>query len=514
MGRSTKTISTSRTRAYEPHNVLITHLPALQVVLPLAAAPLCVLLRDPRHAWFCALAVSWLVMAIAISIVMQVHAAGTLSYAIGAWAAPWGIEYRIDMASALMILVITAIGAVTMLFAWRSIQHEIHKKNVSLFYTCFLLCMTGLLGIVVTGDAFNLFVFLEISSLSAYIMISLGPTRRAMTAAFQYLVMGTIVATFILVVIGLLYMMTGTLNMADLAQRLPEVDDTRTIRVAFAFVTVGVSIKLALFPLHLWLPNAYTFAPSVVSAFVAATATKVGIYILLRFFFTVFGIRFSFDAMHVGEILMLLSVAGILVASTVAIFQSNVKRMLAYSSVAQIGYIVLGISLATTDGVTAGMIHLFNHAIIKGALFLAMGCIFLQLGSTDLRAMRGLARKMPWTMAAFVAGGLGLIGIPLTAGFISKWYLITAVLAEGLWPLVALVPASSLLALIYIWRVVETAYFKTPTRDIKEVREAPPAMLAPVWLLIGASIYFGVYNELITGIAQQGAEILIGHPGD
>ncbi len=277
-------------------------------------------------------------------------------------------------------------------FAWRSIQQEIRKKHIGLFYTCFLLCLAGLLGIVVTGDAFNLFVFLEISSLSSYVLISLGCSRRALTAAFQYLVMGTIGATFILIGVGLLYMITGTLNMADISQRLPEVADTRTIRVAFAFVTVGVSIKLALFPLHLWLPNAYTFAPSVVSAFFAATATKVGVYVLLRLFFTVFGIGFSFAAMHVGEILMLLAAAAMLVASLVAIFQNNVKRMLAYSSVAQIGYIILGISLATSDGVAAGMIQLFNHALIKCALFLSLGCIFLRLGSVELRDMHGLAQ--------------------------------------------------------------------------------------------------------------------------
>jgi len=296
----------------------------------------------------------------------------------------------------------------------------------------------------------------------------------------------------------------------DLAQRLPDVADTRTIRVAFAFVTVGVSIKLALFPLHLWLPNAYTFAPSVVSAFVAATATKVGVYVLLRFFFTVFGIRFSFAAMHVGEILMLLAVAAILVASLVAIFQGNVKRMLAYSSVAQIGYIILGISLASVDGVSAGMLHLFNHALIKGALFLAMGCIFLRLGSVELRDMHGLARQMPWTMAAFVVGGLSLIGIPLTAGFISKWYLVSAVLAEGYWPLAVLILVSSLLALIYIWRVVEAAYFFVPGAAMHRVKEAPASMLIPAWLLVGANLYFGVNPGLIAGIAHQGASVLIG----
>ena len=489
--------------------MLSTHLPALQVVLPLASAPVCLLLRHPRHAWACALTISWLVLAIAVMLVQQVAATGTISYAIGAWATPWGIEYRIDMAGALMILVVATIGAVVLPFAGRSIQQEIRKKHSGLFYTCFLLCLAGLLGIVVTGDAFNLFVFLEISSLSSYVLISLGCTRCALTAAFQYLVMGTIGATFILIGVGLLYMLTGTLNMVDISQRLSEVADTRTIRVAFAFVTVGVSIKLALFPLHLWLPNAYTFAPSVVSAFFAATATKVGIYVLLRLFFTVFGIGFSFVAMHVGEIMMLLAAAAMMVASLVAIFQNNVKRMLAYSSIAQIGYIILGISLATRDGVAAGMIHLFNHALIKCALFLSLGCIFLRLGSVELQDMRGLAKRMPWTMAAFVAGGLSLIGLPLTSGFISKWYLVGAALTDGYWPLAVLILLSSLLALIYIWRVVETAYFQVPGAGMPLVKEAPASMLIPAWLLIGANFYIGVDASLVSGIAHQAAGILI-----
>ena len=490
--------------------MLLSNLPALQVIIPLVSAPLCMLLRNPRHAWACALFTSWLVLGMAVMLAQRVYTAGTLSYAIGAWATPWGIEYRVDMAGALMVLVIAIIGALVMPYAWHSIQEELHKKQTGLFYTCYLLCLTGLLGIVVTGDAFNLFVFLEISSLSSYVLISLGSKRRALTAAYQYLVMGTIGATFILISIGLLYMITGTLNMADLAQRLPDVADTRTIRVAFAFMTVGVSIKLALFPLHIWLPNAYTFAPSVVTAFMAATATKVGVYVLLRFFFTVFGFHFSFVAMHVGEILMLLAVAAILVASLVAVFQDNVKRMLAYSSVAQIGYIILGISLASAAGVSAGMLHLFNHALIKCALFLAIGSIYLRLGSVEIHNMHGLARQMPWTMAAFVAGGLSLIGIPLTAGFISKWYLVSAALTAGYWPLAVLVLVSSLLALIYIWRVVEAAYFHVPAADMHRVREAPASMLIPAWLLLGANIYIGIDAGLIINIAQQGAAVLVG----
>jgi multicomponent Na+:H+ antiporter subunit D len=449
------------------------------------------------------------VLVIAIAMLQRVWLGGTLSYALGNWAAPWGIEYRVDMAAAMVVLIVAAVGAVVMPFAYRSVGHEIREDSISLFYTCYLLCLTGLLGIVVTGDAFNLFVFLEISSLSSYVLISQGCSRRALTAAYQYLVMGTIGATFILIGVGLMYMMTGTLNMLDLSQRLPAMADTRTIRVAFAFITVGVSLKLALFPLHLWLPNAYAFAPSVVSAFIAATATKVGVYVLLRMFFSVFGPQFSFQTMHVGEILMLLAAFAMLIASLVAVFQQDIKRMLAYSSIAQIGYMVLGISLASVAGVSAGLIHLFNHALMKGALFLTMGCIFMRIGSVNIHDMAGLARRMPFTAGAFVVGGLCLVGVPLTTGFVSKWYLVDAALGIGRWSLAALILASSLIALVYVGRVVEVVYFRPAPAAGQGVREAPAAMLVPAWLLIAGNLYFGIDASITSGLARQGAASLI-----
>ena len=264
----------------------------------------------------------------------------------------------------------------------------------------------------ITGDAFNLFVFLEISSLSSYILIGMGSDRRALTAAFQYLIVGTIGATFIVIGVGLLYMMTGTLNMADLAVRIPPLAHSRTVLSAFAFLTVGIGIKAAMFPLHMWLPNAYTYAPSTVTAFLAGTATKVAVYALFRFFFTIFGATPLFARFPVDEILMAIAIAGILIASTIAISQTNVKRLLAYSSVAQIGYMVLGMSLLSVTGLTAGIVHMFNHAIIKGGLFLALGCIMYRLGSVCLDDLQGLGKSMPWTMGAVVVGGLGLIGIP------------------------------------------------------------------------------------------------------
>jgi multicomponent Na+:H+ antiporter subunit D len=490
--------------------VIQEHLPILQIILPLMAAPLCVLLRRPNLSLAFSMIVAWTTFGLAVAILIRVLEVGVLRYELGGWAAPWGIEYRVDALSAFVLLFVSAVGAIVLTYAPRSIAREIPKDRHYLFCAVYLLCLTGLLGITITGDLFNLFVFLEISALSSYALISLGANRRALSAAFQYLVMGTIGATFILIGIGLMYMVTGTLNMADMAARLPTTEGTRTVLVAFAFLTVGISLKMALFPLHLWLPNAYTYAPSVVTAFLAATATKVSVYIGLRFVFTVFGMEFAFESMSLSTILVPLSIAGIFVASTVAIFQRDIKRMLAYSSVAQIGYMVLGISFATVTGLTAGIVHLFNHALMKGGLFLAMGAIMLQLGSVDLDDMRGIGRRMPVTMAAWVIGGLGLIGIPITVGFITKWYLVSAAVENEWWPVAALVLMSSLLALVYVWRVVETAYFQDPPEGRASVREAPLSMLIPTWILIGATVVFGLWTSLSGGVAIKAAEVLLG----
>ena len=488
------------------------HLPALQVVVPLIAAPVCVLLRHPRGAWWLTLVVSSACLAMAIWLLTITLDSGPIKYEMGNWLAPWGIEYRIDPLNAFVLVVVAAIGTIVVPYARASVEAEIERPRIYLFYCMYLLCLTGLLGITLTGDAFNLFVFLEISSLSSYVLVSLGKDRRAMTAAYQYLILGTIGATFILIGVGLLYMMTGTLNMDDLSKLIPKVADNRTVLAAFGFITVGTSLKLALFPLHSWLPNAYAYAPSSVSAFLAGTATKVSIYVLARFLFTVFGVEFAFEKLPLDIILPALAILAMFVASTVAIFQQDVKRMLAYSSIAQIGYMILGISLATELGVAAGLLHIFNHAIMKTALFMALGCVMLRLGSVKLEDMRGVARHMPVTMAAFVAGGLSLIGVPLTAGFVSKWYLVLAALDKGWWPVAVLVVLSSLLAVIYIWRVVETVYFKPAPRRSKgeQVVEAPVSMLLPLWLLIGANVYFGIDTSASARVAEAAARFLLG----
>jgi multicomponent Na+:H+ antiporter subunit D len=481
------------------------HLAVLQVLVPLLTAPLCVLIPQRRVVRVLTLSACWLAFGIAVALSVRVATTGAFSYFLGGWAPPFGIEYRIDALATFMLVLVSGIGAVVMTQAEASLEVEVPYDRYVLFHAMYLLSLAGLLGIVVTGDLFNVFVFLEISALSGYVLISLGQDRRALTAAYQYLIMGTVGATFLLIGIGLLYMTTGTLNMADAAARLPGVVGSRTVLVAFGFLTVGISLKMALFPLHLWLPNAYTYAPSVVTAFLAGTATKVSVYVLLRFMLTVFGFDYSLGSMPLATVLMPLAITAMFSASLVAIFQQDVKRLLAYSSVAQVGYIVLGVSMASVAGLTGAIVHLANHAIMKTLLFCVMGCFVYRIGSTRIDDLRGCGRQMPFTMAAFVVGGLSLIGVPLTVGFVSKWVLVQAALEAGYWPLAVLVLGSSLLAVVYVWRVVEVAYFDEPPPGRDPAREAPLSMLVPVWGLVVATVFFGIDTEWTAGLALQAA---------
>lgn len=488
---------------------MLSHLPILQVILPLLGAPACLILGRPYLAWLFTLVVSALAFVVSGLLLSQVWQGGEIVYALGGWEAPWGIEYRIDLLNAFVLLIVSGLSTVVLAGARLSVVSEVPVEKQTLFFVAWLLCLAGLLGILATGDAFNVFVFLEISSLSTYTLISLSRQRQALWAAYQYLIVGTIGATFVLIGIGLMYVMTGTLNMADLAQRLPEVADTRTVFAAYTFVIVGVCLKLALFPLHLWLPNAYTYAPSAVTAFLAATATKVAVYLLIRFSFTVFGVDFAAFDIPLHTIFIVLGLVAVFSASTVAIMQHNIKRAIAYSSVAQIGYMIVGLGLGSVVGLQATLLHLFNHALMKGALFMALAAMVLRIGAATIDDVAGLGKRMPLTAMAFVVGGLSLIGVPLTVGFISKWYLVMAALAQGLWPVAALVVLGSLLAVMYIWRVVEVMYFRSADENAPH-GEAPLSVLIPLGLLVLANLYFGIDTRLPVSITGEAAFVLLG----
>jgi multicomponent Na+:H+ antiporter subunit D len=360
----------------------------------------------------------------------------------------------------------------------------------------------------------------------------MGPKRRALIASFNYLILGTIAGTFVLIGVGYLYMVTGTLNMADLRVLLPELYGSSAVLTAFAFFTVGLSLKLALFPLHIWLPNAYSYAPSVVSAIVAATATKVSAYVLFRVLFTVFTVEFDLSVVPVTYILIFFSSVAIIMGSVIALSQTNIKRMLAYSSIGQVGYIVLGAALMNELALTGSIIHIFNHALMKGSLFLVVGIVVYKTGVVDISGFKGLGKKMPITMAAFTLGALSMIGAPLTVGFVSKWYLAIGAIDAGMWFLVPVILLSSILTAIYFWRIVEKIYFQAPDEpqaaefdnaqfEVDELEisasgcackklEAPVTMLVPTVVLSVLCILFGIIASLPVGAASRAAKLLLG----
>ncbi|CFX61194.1 NADH dehydrogenase (Quinone) [Candidatus Filomicrobium marinum] len=489
------------------------HLPILQVVIPLLGSLLTAFIRRGTLSWLVTLIVTWTLPFIAVALFLQVQAAGApIYYKLGNWEAPFGIVYKVDVLSAFMLCLVSGAAAVIMPFARKSVASEIDSHQQSWYYTMYLLCLAGLLGIIITNDAFNAFVFLEVSSLSTYVLIALGRHRRALVASYQYLIMGTIGATLYIIGVGLLYLLTGSLNFDDIAARLTSdlVWPLEPLLAALAFIFVGLSLKLALFPLHVWLPNAYAYAPSFATVFLAGTATKVAIYLLVRVMFEVFGVALTFDRLPVAEILIVLSVAAMFIASFSAVFEDNAKRMLAYSSVAQIGYITLGIGLFNQAGLTGAFAHVANHAVMKTALFLALGAAFYRIGSVRFSDLEGIGRRMPLTMGALVIAGIGLMGTPGTAGFISKWYLAMGALEAGSWLLVFLIVASSLISVIYVGKLVEVMWLRAPSPAAAEAKEAPLSMLVPLLLLAAATIYLGFDTRLTVDIGNQIATLLLG----
>ena len=495
------------------------HLPALIVITPLLVALVLPMLGRGHKPWFLATLATWGVFAMTIALELQVSGLARdpsapqtfLSYPIGNWRIPWGIEFRVDALNIFILLVIAMVSAVVTFYARLSIGSSIPPERIRFFYAAWLLFITGLLGVTMTGDVFNVYVLIEISALASYTLVAMGryQSRKALSGSINYLVLGTIGASFFLIGVGYLYSVTGTLNMADLADRLEPLHDNRAVITAFAFLLVGLSVKMALFPLHGWLPDAHGYAPPIVSALLSGVAIKVGAYVMIRLIFSVLGVEFSFVKLPTGPVLWVLASLAILVGSYTAIQQTSLKRLLAYSSVAQIGYIALGFSLANENGLTGSLIHIFNHALMKSGLFLVAGIISYRLGEADLNRLAGLGRKMPFTMAALTAGGLGLIGVPLTSGFISKWYLVAGAIDRGLIPLAVVILLGSILALIYVWKVVEIVYFKPVSDLAREVTEAPWSLVLPAWTLIGASLYFGVDASLSSSLAQRAARLLL-----
>lgn len=491
---------------------MLHHSPVLVAVVPLLSAAICAVLPGPRSAWVWAVLVTLVTVAMSLLVLAQTPAGSVMSYALGGWAPPIGIEFRADSLNALVAALVAVMGCLVLVASYGSMRSEVRTDKTPLFLAAYLLCLAGLLGVTLTGDAFNLFVFLEVNSITTYVLVAMGANadRRALPAAFNYLIMGTIGATFYVIGVGFLYAATGTLNMADIARlAAPIASESAALQAGFAFMVVGLGLKAAMFPLHQWLPNAYTYAPSFITAFLAATATKVALYALIRVAFTVFDPSIPFERLFFTWVLAPMGAAAVIACSLQAVFQNNIKRMLAYSSVAQIGYMLLGVSLTSAAGMSAAVLHLLNHSFMKAALFLAVAAVILRGRKTNLADLAGLGAQAPLTATALGIATLSLIGVPLTAGFVSKWALLQASLAEGwLWA-VAVIAVGSLLALLYGGRVLEAVFFKSAPQEAAVMREAPPVMLVVLLGLALANIWFGIDASQTSALARAAAGAIL-----
>jgi multicomponent Na+:H+ antiporter subunit D len=426
--------------------------------------------------------------------------AGVIRYRLGGWLPPFGIEYVIDHLNAMMLILLSLISLVVAIYSKWSVEREIPEKVVY-FYTMYLLQVTGFLGIVITGDLFNLYVFLEVSSLAGYALIAIGEDGAPM-ACFRYIVMGTIGACLYLLGVGYIYLSTGSLNMADVQQLLPELYRSKVILTALAFMISGLAIKMALFPFHLWLPDAYTKAPSASSALIASLMTKISLYVMIRILFTVFQPDFSIRLLPVTKILAWAGFAAICAGAVMALAQRDFKRMICYIMVAEVGYIVGGIGLANPTALKGAILHIFNDAVMTAGLFTVAGIIVLKTGHHGLSDFKDLFKKMPLTMGAFLVGALSIIGVPPTCGFFSKWYLIQGAIIAKHWAFMGALLGSSLINVILFFRIIEIGYVfhgqgHHGVEASTEIDEAPLGMLLPTMAIAIAIILIGLYNQII-----------------
>lgn len=483
---------------------MLEHAPILCVVIPLMFAFITPVigLVNKRLCYPLVLVAISLSLLFSILTLREALQHGPLHYKLGNWPSPFGIEYFIDNINGFLLAVTTSITLSIVIYARRSVESEI-AQPLSLFYTLLLLLTAGLTGIVASGDIFNIYVFIEISSLSCYALVALGKNPRALISSFNYLIIGSVGACFYLIGVGYVYLATGSLNIEDLSHRLPTMLPSKVLTVAFAFFIVGLSIKSALFPLHFWLPNAYTHAPSTVSALMASLMSKVAIYVMFRIIYKLFNLQ-TFEIVIPRLILIILAAGAIIVGGVYAILQIDLKRILAYSSIAQIGYIILGVGLANYSSLVGSWLHIFYHAMMKGCLFLIAGGIIYKLSTSNVSKFRNLYKKMPFTMGALTITGLSLIGIPPFCGFFSKWYLLIGAINAKQWLIAAVILLGGLLTAIYIFKVMEVIYFSAKVTDSdakalqdSSIDELPLSMLIPILILTLVIVVAGVFSGTI-----------------
>ncbi|AOW80213.1 monovalent cation/H+ antiporter subunit D [Halodesulfurarchaeum formicicum] len=428
----------------------------LLVVAPIVAAllPLGIGLFIRGSGQYIALAMAVLQVALSLLVLEEVLTAGAFSYDVAGYAPPFGIELIGDGVSAPLLVLIASVTLAVVLYSFRS------GPQGDSFYGELAFLTAGLSGLVATGDVFNLYVFLEITGLATYALVASDSSPAAAYASLKYLIVGTIGASFYLLGVGYLLVATGTLNMADLASSIPEVGYTSPlILAAFGLIVVGLGVKVALFPLHTWQPDAYAESPHTISAHIAALVSTAAAYALFRIVYGVFTVDFLAAVPIARDTLLAAAGISVIVGAVLAVVQRDLKRMLAYSSVSHFGLVVLGVSIGNETALAGGLIHLVGHGVMKAGLFLAVGVFAMGAGVKTVQDLSGLGTRYPITSAAFGVLAFSMVGVPPAIGFPGKWNIIMGAVQAGEWIVAVIVVTSALLTLGYFGRLLERLYF-------------------------------------------------------
>ena len=428
----------------------------LAIVLPIVASAAAVIVGRVREegGWYLALIGTAVQVGLAIGIATQVFGGGRITHQLAGFPPPQGIQLVADGLSAAVLSVVAVVGFVVLGYTRDSETHR------TAFYAGYLLLVGGLAGVTLTGDLFNMYVFLEITGLAAYALVASANTGRSALAGLRYLIIGTIGASLFLLGVGYAFVATGTLNMMDLSAELAAAGyRSRLVLASFALIITGLAIKTALFPVHTWQPEAYASAPDSVSTLISALVSTAAAYAIARVLYSVYTVEF-FAAVPIAQDLLVYAAAlSVVAGSVLAVLQSEIKRMLAYSSVSQFGLVVAAFALANQTAFLGGTIHLVGHAVMKGGLFAAAGVIAIRTGARTVDEYADLAAEAPIASGTFAVLGLALVGVPPAVGFVGKWYIALGAVAEGVWIIAAVILLSTLLTLAYFARVIERMYF-------------------------------------------------------
>ncbi|RJX28842.1 MAG: monovalent cation/H+ antiporter subunit D family protein [Dethiobacter sp.] len=442
------------------------------------------------------LAIGSIAFSFAVSCLLAFRVMGgeTIHYHVSDWLPPWGIEIFIDELAVMMLLLLTGCFLLITIFSIKALPKEIPPLATGWYYTLLLLTLTAMMGMVVTNDLFNMYVMVEVTGIGACALVVAKGEKLSTEATLRYLMLSSLGAGFFLFGIGFLYQITGNLNIPYVATELARVREQYPFLLwaTMSFITVGLGVKAALFPLHIWLPDAHSSAPSSSSAILSGLVVKVYIVSMLRIYFMVFGFE-VFHETYMRYLILFLATLAIIGGSFFAFVQLELKRRLAYSTVAQIGYIFLGFGLGTVWGITAALLHIIIHAFMKTCLFLSAGAIYYQTGRKKVTHFSGLGYQMPVTMAAFTIASLSMVGIPLFGGFITKYALAMGSLEANNPYFIILIVISGLLNAAYYFPIIWQAYF-TSGHDVKlKMDLVPLTMLIPIVIMALGIIYMGIF---------------------